>query len=133
MRASHAHAATRRLLAALASIWLVAGVVLASRHEAQVAHVVDARSGLVTHADRLVGAHTSDVSDIHGTSPAHQGEGECGICAALHQAARPVAHRAPVAIAPLRAVATVFSVRQVFSTRVLGYRLAPKTSPPAAV
>jgi hypothetical protein len=120
----------RRATALLAGLWLVAFGVLGTRHEAQVAHVVD-RGGEVHHAPHLAGTHTGPCSDIHRTD-ADGDVGACAISATLHQAAR-ASLATPLAVAapPCATVAAV-TPRHTSSSIALLYRLAPKTSPPHA-
>lgn len=121
-----------RAIAALTAVWLVLGGALGARHAAEVAHVVDARTGEVHDADRLVGAHTATQSDVHGTAT-HDADGDaCAIMAALHQAARP--DTGAIAVITPRAEtirAAIWVLADTTPTRAV-YRLAPKTSPPRA-
>jgi hypothetical protein len=119
----------KRLLAALAGLWLVASGVLGARHEAQVAHAFD-RYGVAFHAAGLVGDHTSRDSDIHAAGA--RDHDACGIATTLHQATRP--SPAHVRVAPVPAIEFVSrtDARAAATARVV-YRLAPKTSPPASV
>jgi hypothetical protein len=121
--------AARRLLAAVASVWLIVGVVLAARHEAHVAHVRDRATGGLAHADRLIGHHTGDHSDVHDLATGGNGHDECGICAVAHQAAEAVRPYAAGARASFAETAAASSSTQIIA-RIGGYRLAPKTSPP---
>jgi len=120
----------RRVLAAIAGVWLVAWAVFAMRHEAQVAHVLDHATGQMVHADRAIGEHTGNQSDYHATSPVDGDHDACGICSALHQAARPEALHAIVVRAPEGTPASwSIRARSEFANAEV-YRLAPKTSPP---
>lgn len=119
------------LLAAVSGAWLLLFGVLGTRHEAQVAHHVDARSGLAFHAASLVGDHTSHQSDIHSRTVGSDADA-CGVVTVLHQAAS-AAFAAPTLVRGrqhMRAIAAV-SVRETHASRCV-YRLAPKTSPPIA-
>jgi hypothetical protein len=120
-----------RVIAAATALWLVLCGVLAARHEASVAHVRD-RAGSYVHGKALVGHHDGHNSDIHRQRNPDADAGECALLTAFHQPASAdvtapavvttacathVRHLAPVAV-------------PVIATAV--YRLAPKTSPPAA-
>jgi hypothetical protein len=119
------------VIAAATALWLVLCGVLAARHEATVAHVRDAAGGYV-HGKALAGHHQGHNSDIHGQRNPDADAGECALLTAFHQPASAgvtapavvttacathVRHIAPVAVPAIAAVV---------------YRLAPKTSPPAA-
>lgn len=120
-----------RAIAAATALWLVLCGVLAARHEATVAHVRNA-AGSYVHGKALAGHHAGHDSDIHRQRHPDADAGECALLTAFHQPASAdvtapavvttacathVRHIAPVA-APAIAAAV--------------YRLAPKTSPPAA-
>jgi hypothetical protein len=119
-----------RVLAAVAAVWLVGFGVLAARHEAGVAHYVDAATGVVFHASVMLGAHTSTQSDVHSsdTGPDHDA---CGISSAFHQASSPAVAFVHLAIVPITAGAPgVHAARSAVVANQLVYLLAPKTSPP---
>jgi hypothetical protein len=118
-----------RVLATLAGVWLVAFGVLGARHEAQVAHHIDVRSGRAIHATSLVGDHTSRHSDVHARVVGSDADA-CELLTVLHQAASAAFSAPTLACRPHdgRTVACAVSYEAVASRRV--YRLAPKTSPP---
>jgi hypothetical protein len=123
---------TRRLLAIVIGLWFVACGALGTRHEAEVAHVVDRATGQVRHAEQMIGEHTNTTqSDVHGETE-NGDHGVCSLSTALHQAVR-----APQARLVADSPETTFvCVRGgVLSTLAvtLVYRLAPKTSPPTIV
>ncbi|HEY1558088.1 MAG TPA: hypothetical protein VGF94_24830 [Kofleriaceae bacterium] len=121
----------RRVLSTIASLWLVAYGVLGARHEAHVAHVVDARTGAIFHGSAIDGNHTSDQSDVHRSkgTPDHDA---CVLASTLHQPASPAVARPHVAPSPVTALAQAAPIaRTALATRAT-YRTAPKTSPPVA-
>jgi hypothetical protein len=120
-----------RGVAAITALLFVVCGMLAAHHEASTAHVVD-HAGSYVHARELVGHHTGDHSDIHGQRDPDSDTGECALLTTFHQAASaqlnaPVLHlvAATVATAPVPPAACALDAIAV-------YRLAPKTSPPAA-
>lgn len=119
-----------RVVASLVALWLVVGGALAARHTAQVAHVVDQRSGLVLHASHLTGHHATDETDIHGQADPKADHDVCGLLASLAQPAHPSAPvLAALPVGP-SAVSTTPGVSAIAAAAV--YRIAPKTSPPLA-
>lgn len=113
------------------AVFFVAGGVLAMRHEAATMHVRDAAGGYL-HAPTLTGHHANHNSDIHGERNPEADAGDCALLTAFHQAASAdVAPRIVAAfVSTLRAEDTAEGVRAVHWCEV--YRIAPKTSPPAA-
>lgn len=121
-----------RAIAAATALWLVLCGVLAARHEATVAHVRDAAGGYV-HGKALVGHHAGHQSDIHGQRQPDADAGECALLTAFHQPASADV-MAPAVVTTARATHvrhTTPSASLAIAAAV--YRLAPKTSPPAAV
>ena len=121
---------SRRALALVAGLWLVAFGVLGPHHEAQIAHYVD-QAGQAHHAARLAGAHTATQSDIHATD----GEPDASACAianTLHQAASPHVARPAIVHAPRIELAAERTALPFVHAGASLYRLAPKTSPPLA-
>lgn len=120
----------RRLFAAVACAWLILAGLLGARHEAQVAHVVDSRTGELRHASAFVGTHTGDQSDYHAASDGDADTDVCAITATLHQAAR--SENAPVVVitAPRLELRSPISLTALATISANVYRLAPKTSPP---
>jgi hypothetical protein len=120
-----------RVIAAATALWLVVSSALAAHHEATVAHVRNA-AGAYVHGEALAGHHQGHSSDIHGQRHPGTSTGECALLNAFHQPASadvtaPAVVTAACAthvrhIAPDAASAIAYAV----------YRLAPKTSPPAA-
>src|SRR5260221_14792879 len=79
---------TARVLAAIIGTWLVVSGALGTRHEAQVGHVLDPKTGLIVHAAQIVGHHdASKQSDVHRQADDSSDNGVCPLSAALHQAA----------------------------------------------
>ena len=120
------------ITAAITALAFVLCGLLAMQHEASVPHVRDAAGGYA-HASRLAGHHEDGQSDIHGQRPADADPGECALLTTFHQAASHTSSPPVlvVAAAPLAALALAAPARLARSSDV--YRLAPKTSPPAAV
>ena len=133
MRPRTVRPAAHRAVAVVATCVLLACGVLGIRHEADGAHVRDPLTGVMLHAQALLGTHVASTqADVHGRAADHDADGgECTLDAALHQAA--VAAHAPapcVAAAPAAtASAAVLAARAIAIASVL--RDAPKTSPPA--
>jgi hypothetical protein len=120
-----------RVIAATTALWLVLCGVLAARHEATVAHVRDA-VGSYVHGKALAGHHEGHNSDIHGQRHPDADAGECALLTAFHQPASADV-TAPAVVTTARAT----HVRHItpaasFAIAAAVYRLAPKTSPPAA-
>ena len=114
---------------ATALTFLLVGL-FARHHEAEAAHVRE-QSGRIVHAQSLSEHHeVSTNAHLHGRE-VHKHTGDCSLLVLAHAPlldaaavviATPVASSTPVVVA--RALGTA-------STRV-GYRIAPKTSPPQA-
>jgi hypothetical protein len=121
-----------RGVAAITALWFVVCGALALQHEASTVHVRD-RAGGYVHASMLTGHHAGSHSDIHGQRDPEADTGDCALLTAFHQAAS--AHTsAPVMVAVSGTVATHDTPpRETDSRAIAVYRLAPKTSPPAAV
>jgi hypothetical protein len=121
-----------RGVAAITALWFVVCGVLAMQHEASTVHVRDRAGGFV-HASTLTGHHAGNVSDIHGQRDPEADTGDCALLTTFHQAAS--AHTsAPVMVAVSVAVTAHNTPRRATTSRATAvYRLAPKTSPPAAV
>lgn len=121
----------RGVAAITALVFLVCGL-LAMHHEASTLHVRDAAGGYA-HAPRMTGHHRdTGQSDMHGQRHADGEAGECTLLTTFHQATSH-AHAAPaVAVAAVTTVAPALAppARDLRAADV--YRLAPKTSPPAA-
>lgn len=120
-----------RSVAAITALWLVVCGVLAMRHEATAAHVLDG-AGAYVHANALTGYHTGHDSDIHGQRDPEADGSHCALLNGFHQAASadvapPSVRCVPHTIQTLRAPS-----RARAAARTDVYRLAPKTSPPAA-
>jgi hypothetical protein len=121
-----------RGVAAITALLFVACGVLAMRHEASTAHVRD-RAGAFVHARELTGHHASHDSDIHGQRDPEADTGECALLTAFHQAASADIAR-PAIVAAVRTFRVRHAARIAFTAAITDvYRLAPKTSPPAAV
>lgn len=124
---------SRRAVAALAAALLMAVGVLGARHEAEVAHVRDQKGDLV-HAQELAEHHHGAASSahLHGTEAHGHAPGACALLAVVHAPA--LAARAPAAAAAL-AIAHDLQPPPIAAVHgaIAGYRLAPKTSPPALI
>jgi len=120
-----------RSVAAITALWLVVCGVLAMRHEATTAHVLD-RAGVYVHALELAHAHTGANSDIHAQRDPHADSGHCALLTGFHQAAS--ADVAPPTVAAAPHAFTSHAAPRLRPAVARGdvYRLAPKTSPPAA-
>jgi hypothetical protein len=119
-----------RAVAALSAALLLFVGLLGARHEAEVAHVRDQRGDLV-HAQELADHHHSGpAAHLHGRADHDHAPGACALLAALHASA--VAPRPPAVV-----VASVaehdLAAPPIAAPHggIAGYRLAPKTSPPA--
>lgn len=123
---------SRRAAAAIfAALLLIVGW-LGARHEAEVAHVRDQNGDLV-HAQGLEGHHeVGPTAHIHGREAHAHGASTCSLLAVAHTpliAAKSPAAAAVVAVAQDLGTPPVASVHGA----IAGYRLAPKTSPPALI
>ena len=120
-----------RVVAATTAVWLIVCGLLAARHEATVAHVRDGAGGYM-HARGLTGHHQGNNSDIHGQRNPDADAGECALLTAFHQAAS--AHVTPPAVVATACATDVQDLVRAAPLRAAAavYRLAPKTSPPAA-
>jgi hypothetical protein len=122
----------RRGAAAITALLFVVCGVLAMRHEASTAHVLD-RAGSFVHAQALAGHHVGQDSDIHGQRDPGGDAGDCAVLIAFHQAAS-AQISAPALVAVPGTLRTYDTPRGATSAAVTDvYRLAPKTSPPVAV
>jgi hypothetical protein len=123
-----------RIVALAAGVLFVVCGLLGQHHEATVVHVRDARTGALVHGEQVVGHHDQGVgSDIHAEDgPGDSDAAPCAIAAALHQPSASVeALLAPTAPSCEAVAARSIAVRAP-PPRAAVYRLAPKTSPPAA-
>jgi hypothetical protein len=121
-----------RGVAAITALLFVACGVLAMRHEASTAHVLDRAGGFV-HARTMTGHHAGRNSDIHGQRNPEADAGDCALLTVFHQSASP-AIAAPAVVAVVRMHRAPDAPRAATTTAVTDvYRLAPKTSPPVAV
>lgn len=121
---------SRRAVAALSAALLVVVGLLGARHEAEVAHVRD-RMGEFVHAQRLSDHHEAGpAAHLHGRDDHRHAPGACGLLAVLHA---PAVSSRPVALAAAPAVARDLEAPAIAPVHgaIAGYRLAPKTSPPA--
>jgi hypothetical protein len=122
-----------RGVAAITALWFVACGVLAMRHEASTAHVLD-RAGSSIHAKTLAGHHAGRNSDIHGQRDPDGDAGDCAVLTAFHQAAS-AQISAPALVAVPGTICCTHDTPHGATTAGAAdvYRLAPKTSPPVAV
>jgi len=121
-----------RGVAAITALFFVACGVLAMRHEASTAHGLD-RAGSFTHVKSLAGHHAGRDSDIHGQRDPDGDAGGCAVLTAFHQAAS-AQISAPALVAVLGMACTHATPCCATTSGAADvYRLAPKTSPPAAV
>jgi hypothetical protein len=124
-----ARATARRLRAAIAFATiclLVVGGPLARHHEAEVAHITDASTGITSHALDIDCHDGAPAAHLHALA----GDGHadvCGLTAALHQ---PIEF---AKVAPLVTQALIVeraTAPPVAHTQSLLLLSAPKTSPP---
>ena len=120
-----------RVIAAATALWLVVCGVLAARHEATVAHVHDA-AGSYVHGKALVGHHQGHNSDIHGQRNPDADAGECALLTAFHQPASADATAPAVVTTACATHVRHITPSACSAIAAVVYRLAPKTSPPAA-
>jgi hypothetical protein len=120
-----------RVIAAATAVWFVVCGVLATRHEATVAHVRDA-AGAYVHGKALAGHHTGHGSDIHGQRHPDADAGECALLNAFHQPASADVTAPAVITTACATHAWHIAPNAISAVAVAVYRLAPKTSPPAA-
>jgi hypothetical protein len=121
-----------RVVAALGAALLLFVGLLGARHAAEVAHVRDQRGDLV-HAQELADHHHGGpAAHLHGRAGHDHAPGVCALLAALHASA--VAPRSPAAVvAALAACDLAAPLTAAVHGGIAGYRLAPKTSPPALI
>lgn len=119
--------------AALTALWFVACGVLGLRHQAQVDHVRDARTGAVHHAPRMIGAHCADepTPDVHGRADVDGEDAPCELGSA-HHAGGPLAVWRPIAVVSHPSFTEVAAPTRRAGRPGRVFRIAPKTSPPAA-
>lgn len=121
-----------RAIAAATAVWFVLCGVLAARHEATVAHVRDA-AGSYVHGKALAGHHDGRNCDIHNQRHPDADAGECALLTAFHQPAS-ASVTAPAVVTTACTTQERPIGRAAFPAIAAAvYRLAPKTSPPAAV
>jgi hypothetical protein len=123
---------SRRAAAAVTAVLLLVVGWLGARHEAEVAHVRDQR-GDVVHAQELAEHHEeSATAHLHGRESHEHAPGVCQLLAVTH--APLVAAEAPAALAPaVSAQELGVPVVERAGGTIAGYRIAPKTSPPALI
>lgn len=121
-----------RGVAAITALWFVLCGFLAMRHEALVPHVRGA-AGEYAHASRLAGHHAEGTSDVHGQRASDADLGDCALLTTFHQATSHAVSPPVLALAAAPAAALASALRAHESRARDVYRLAPKTSPPAAV
>jgi hypothetical protein len=122
---------SRRAAAAITAALLLIVGWLGARHEAEVAHVRDHKGDMV-HAPRLEGHHeVGPTAHLHGREVHSHDDGRCSLLAVAH-ASIAVAKPAAAVIAALAQEVGAPPVAAVHSA-IAGYRLAPKTSPPALI
>lgn len=123
---------SRRVAAAVTAVLLLLVGWLGARHEAEVAHVRDQR-GDVVHAQELADHHeVSSTAHLHGRESHEHAPGVCDLLAITQ--APVVAAEPPAALA--RAVSGQALGAPIVETAggtIAGYRIAPKTSPPALI
>ncbi len=124
---------SRRAIALLLAGCVVFAGLAALRHETAVAHVRGALTGELEHAHALADYHElSTTPHLHGRDvDAHAEAGACHLLAALdHSTILPGSPLTSSTVRPL-AVTAVLPFALEPPARAV-YRLAPKTSPPAA-
>lgn len=121
----------RRAVAALsAAVLLVIGW-LSARHEAEVSHVRDQRGDMV-HAQGLADHHeVSAAAHLHSRDD-HGHAGACALLAVTGAAALTPAAPAALALPAIAAEPEAVPLVPIHGA-IAPYRIAPKTSPPAAV
>jgi hypothetical protein len=128
---THAIGRGRRVHVAIAlatALLVLGGGVLTRRHEAEVGHARDTRTGVTTHAFATECHDQAPATHLHGAPRPHDDLDICSIVAALQQPTR-IADPAVVTI--LRVIER--AVREPRVARVAQSPLllsAPKTSPP---
>jgi hypothetical protein len=123
---------SRRAVAALGAVLLVVVGWFGARHEAEVAHVRDQRGALV-HAYELADHHGADsTAHLHGRNDHAHAAGACALLAVVHAPAMAARGPAPVAVPAIACAPRTPPVAAVRAA-IAGYRLAPKTSPPALI
>jgi len=121
----------RRAVSAVIAACLVVASLLALHHEATVAHVRDRATGELVHARHLAERHhASPIPHIHGRASDDDDDDACPLTGAMH-------HGAVVDHAVVTAALGQTQIASVCGDWLGGvvarlYRLAPKTSPPAA-
>jgi len=123
---------SRRAVAALSAALLMAVGLLGARHAAEVAHVRD-RKGDFVHAQKLADHHeVGPAAHMHSSEEHRHAAGACALLAVLHGSA--VSSRPPAVIAA-PATARDLGTPPIAAVHgaIAGYRLAPKTSPPALI
>lgn len=119
----------KRAVAIATALMLVCVGLLARWHAADTAHAEE-HSGRVVHAQALADHH-----EHSGTAHLHEREahGHAGDCHLLAMAHAPVAVVATLVVAtPIESTTTIAIPRMAVRVAVAPYRIAPKTSPPAA-
>jgi hypothetical protein len=116
---------SRRALAAVTAIWLIACGVLGARHEARAAHYFDAH-GQAFHASKMTGQHTTSQSDVHArdSAPDHD---PCSLVTAHHVTTVHVNVSVSVSVSDPRTLTLTLALTPT-TANVLA--VAPKTSPP---
>ena len=120
----------KRAVAIATALSLVCVGLLARWHEGEAAHAQE-QSGRVVHAQALEGHHELSASaHLHGRE-VHSHAGDCTLLAMMHE---PIAMASPWVIAtPVEATTPIVGGELVAThSTIAAYRLAPKTSPPAA-
>jgi len=121
---------SRRLVASMLGISLVLCMVLGARHEAQAGHWTD-RTGQLRHAVALATTVVSDQPSAHRATTTPDLD-PCELAAARHAPTSAEVAQPELALhIQVALVAITSTAANVVETRVV-YRLAPKTSPPAA-
>jgi hypothetical protein len=119
--------------AALTALWLVVCGVLGLRHRSVVDHVRDDQTGEVRHAASSIGPHAADAAnpDFHARRDSGGSEAACHLGAA-HQAGGPLVAWSPVVQLARRPLGDLVAASQRTGAPRRVFRIAPKTSPPAA-
>ena len=123
---------SRRAVAALSAAFLLVVGLLGARHEAEVAHVRDQKGDLV-HGQELAEHHEAGpTADMHSREAHGHAAGACALLASLHAPA--VSARPPAAVIASAGTQEICAppIAAVHGG-IAGYRLAPKTSPPALI
>ena len=120
----------KRVVAVATALTLLCVGLLARHHESAAAHARES-SGRIVHAQELADHHVVGVNAHLHEAANHDHAGSCSLLALAHA---PILDTARVVIATPAAASTeiVERIAAVAGGSFVGYRIAPKTSPPPA-